>query len=101
MNVLHRIENDDSYLYILNIFGWSNKPSEMLSDVYLGSNKLMLAIYTHNSVVFNATVYYRYLRKDSVTDTWEYNKHAFMRLIPEHKNYCDKPWGENDTIPQQ
>ena len=25
MNVLYRIENDDSYSYILNIFEWSNK----------------------------------------------------------------------------
>ena len=60
MNVLYRIENDDSYSYILNIFGWSNK-SEMLSDVHLGSNKLMLAIYKHKSVVFNATVFYPYV----------------------------------------
>ena len=58
MNVLYRIENDDSYSYILNIFGWSTKPSQMLSDVHLGSNKLMLAMYKHNSVVFNATVFY-------------------------------------------
>ena len=78
MNVLYRIENDDSYSYILNIFGWSNKPSEMLSDVHLGSNKLMLAICKHNSVVFNATVLYPYLRKNSVTDTWERDKRAFM-----------------------
>ena len=94
MNVLYRIEND-SYSYILNIFGWSNKPSEMLSDVHLGSNKIMLAIYKHNSVVFNATVFYPYLRKNSGTDTWAYDEHAFMRFIPQHKNYYDKPWGEN------
>ena len=36
--------------YILNIFGWSNKPSEMLSDVHLGSNKSMVAIYKHNNI---------------------------------------------------
>ena len=95
MNVLYRIENDDIYSYILNIFGWSNKTSEMLSDVHLGSNKLMLAIYKHNSVVFNATVFYPYLRKNSVIDTWEYDKHAFIKFIPQNKNYYDKPWGEN------
>ena len=85
MNVLYRIENDDSYSNILNIFGWSNKPSEMLSDGHLGSNKPMLAIYKHNSVVFNATIFYLYLRKNNVTDTWEYDEHAFMRFIPQHK----------------
>ena len=68
----------------------------MLSDGHLGSNELMLAIYKHNSVVFNATVFYPYLRKNSLTDTWEYDKHAFMRFIPQHKNYYDKPWGENE-----
>ena len=57
----------------------SNKASEMLSDVHVGSNKLMLAIYKHNSVVFNATVFYPYLRKNSGTDTWEYDEHAFIK----------------------
>ena len=56
----------------------------MLSDVYLGPNKFMLAIYKHNSVVFNATVFYPYLRKNSVTDTWEYDKHALIIFIPQH-----------------
>ena len=55
----------------------------------------MLAIYKHNSVVFNATVFYPYLRKDSGTDKWAYDEHAFMRFTPQHKNYYDKPWGEN------
>ena len=49
----------------------------------------------YNSVEFNATVFYPYLRKNSVTDTWEYDNHAFMKFIPQHKNYYDKPWGEN------
>ena len=85
----------NSYLSVLNIFGWSNKPSEMLSDIHSGSNEFMLAIYTHNSIVFKATVFYPYLRKNSVTDTWEYDQHAFMRFILQHKNSHDKPWGEN------
>ena len=72
-------------IVIYIFFGWSNKPSEMLSDVHLGSNKLMLAIYKHNSVVFDATVFYPYLCQNSVTDTWEYDKHAFMRFISQHK----------------
>ena len=58
MNILFRIENNDSYSYILNIFGWSNKPSEILSDIHHGSDELMLEMYKHNSVVFNATVFY-------------------------------------------
>ena len=95
MNILFRIENNDSYSYILNIFGWSNKPSEILSDIHHGSDELMLAMYKHNSVAFNATVFYPYLPKNSATDKWEYNQHAFMRFIPEYKNYYVKPWGEN------
>ena len=79
--VLYRIENDDSYSYILNIFGWSNRPSQMLSDVHLGSNKLMSDMYKHNSVVFNNRVFYPYLRESIVTDTWEYGEHAFMKFI--------------------
>ena len=88
-------------IVIYIFFGWSNKPSEMLSDVHLGSNKLMLAIYKHNSVVFDATVFYPYLCQNSVTDTWEYVKHAFMRFISQHKNYYDKSSGRMDFILQQ
>ena len=55
----------------------------------------IIAIYKHNSVVFNATVFYLYLRNNSVTDTWEYDKHALMRFIPQHKIHYDKSWGEN------
>ena len=95
MNIPYRIDNKDSYSYILNIFGWSNRPSEMLSDIHSGSDELMLAMYKHNGVVFNATVFYLYSCKNSVTDTWEYDKHAFLRFIPEHENYYDKPWEEN------
>ena len=43
----------------------------------------MSAMYKHNSVVFNARVFYPYLRENIVTDTWEYGEHAFMRFIPQ------------------
>ena len=60
-------------------------------------NTTLLCLYMANINLFDPTC-----TSDNISDglllhpkMFRIYEHAFMRFIPQHKNYYDKPWGEN------
>ena len=79
----------------VNMLGWNNFPSNMVGGYHEGSDKIMLALYKLNEVLFDATVVYPSKIYNQEAQRYEYRDNAFMTFNLNHKNKHDKPFGDS------
>ena len=66
----------------VNMLGWNNFPSSMVGGYHEGSDEIMLALYKHDEVIFNAIVVYPMMIYNQEAQRYEYKENAFMTFNP-------------------